>query len=140
VVVAVDNESGKLLPYLTASVRFIVAEKQQALTIPSAATRWKPRPEQVVASRREAYESQLVRPGKKGPKRDAGPMTRATVWVNEGELVRPVDIETGLADGSNVEVVSGAIREGTPVVIGEAAATKRQTKNPFAPSLTKGGP
>lgn len=142
VVVAVDNESGKLLPYLTAAVRFIVAEKSQTLTVPSAATRWKPKPEQVIPSQREAYEAQAAKSSKKG-KREAtsgAPSSRATVWVQEGDFVRSIEIETGLADASNVEVIGGELRDGAQVVIGEAAATKKTTKNPFAPSLTKGGP
>ncbi len=37
-----DNSDGKLLPYLTASAKFLVAERDDVLTVPNAALRWMP--------------------------------------------------------------------------------------------------
>lgn len=136
VVVGVDNESGKLLPYLTANVRFVVNQKPDVLALPNAAIRWKPKPEQVVAEFREEYVAQSQRKG--GAKREAGAVSKATVWVLDGSFVRPVSVDTGLADASHVEIVGHELSEETQVVIGESAAVRKQTKNPFAPSLTQG--
>ena len=44
-----DNSGGKLLPYLTANVTFIVGERKNVLLVPNAALRWTPQLEQVVA-------------------------------------------------------------------------------------------
>ncbi|MBX3389242.1 MAG: efflux RND transporter periplasmic adaptor subunit [Phycisphaeraceae bacterium] len=40
--IATDNPDKKLLPYLTANVRFIVEEARDALAVPNAALRWSP--------------------------------------------------------------------------------------------------
>jgi HlyD family secretion protein len=140
VVVGVDNEAGKLLPYLTANVRFIVAEKPDVLTVPSAATRWKPKPEQVALAFRDEFAAQSHRKG--GGKRQSaeagGASSKAVVWVLDGAFVKPIKVETGLADANHIEIKGGDLTEGTEVIVGEAAAVKKQTKNPFAPSLTQG--
>lgn len=41
--IVTDNSDLKLLPYLTANVRFIVAQKDGVLAVPNAALRWSPR-------------------------------------------------------------------------------------------------
>jgi HlyD family secretion protein len=41
--IATDNEDLRLLPYLTASVKFIVARHENVLAVPNAALRWTPR-------------------------------------------------------------------------------------------------
>ena len=42
-----DNSSGKLLPYLTANVKFIVGERKNVLLVPNAALRWVPLSDQI---------------------------------------------------------------------------------------------
>ena len=44
-----DNSGGKLFPYLTANVTFIVGERKNVLLVPNAALRWTPKLSQVVA-------------------------------------------------------------------------------------------
>ena len=39
--VSTDNTSGKLLPYLTANVKFIVGDRRHVLVVPNAACRWR---------------------------------------------------------------------------------------------------
>ena len=51
--VATDNSSGKLLPYLTANVLFILNHKSNVLTVPNAALRWWPQTNQVAPEFRE---------------------------------------------------------------------------------------
>ena len=55
VVVSADNEDGKLSPYLTANLSFIVADKKDALLVPNAALRWQPPSEQIAPDQRDAY-------------------------------------------------------------------------------------
>ncbi|MGH9420113.1 MAG: efflux RND transporter periplasmic adaptor subunit, partial [Thermoanaerobaculia bacterium] len=50
VVVSVDNESGKLLPGMTATVDFITGSVNNVLTVPNAALRFTPSPEDLAAS------------------------------------------------------------------------------------------
>src|SRR5262249_27485840 len=55
VVVNTDTSDGKLVPYLTASLRFEVSKRSQALLVPNAALRWKPNPQQVAPEARDDY-------------------------------------------------------------------------------------
>ncbi len=47
--IVTDNSALRLLPYLTANVRFVVDRREQALVVPNAALRWAPRTEQALA-------------------------------------------------------------------------------------------
>ncbi|MBL8829528.1 MAG: HlyD family secretion protein [Planctomycetaceae bacterium] len=142
VVVGVDNTSGKLLPYLTANVRFIVAQKSRALAIPGAAARWKPKPEQIAEGYRSRYAPTSGKNDKAskagGPSKTATPPNQATVWVVDGSFVKPIDVTIGIADANFIEVTSTELTEGTEIVVGEQAAARKQTKNPFAPSIAGG--
>jgi HlyD family secretion protein len=53
IVVATDNSSGRLLPYLTANLQFEVEKRLQALLVPNGALRYRPKPEQMVPEARE---------------------------------------------------------------------------------------
>jgi HlyD family secretion protein len=232
VVVTTDNSSGRLLPYMTANVKFEVAKRDHVLLVPSAALRWKPQPNQIVADAREAFLKSSSRrrgggsdqgsksdqsksdssrssanPSSQGEEsaaskddstasKDAGskeaaakdesaakdeaaesnaatalPKTaeghgrtkrgeagskkgadmhgprksrprreKPTVWVDEDGFARPIQIETGLTDGTQVEVVGGDLKEGTQVIVGEVRHEETaQTKNPFIPSMFRGG-
>src|SRR3954470_12119027 len=55
-----DNESLKLLPYQSASVRFEVDRRDNAILAPTAALRWEPRPEQVAPEFRETATKEGV--------------------------------------------------------------------------------
>jgi HlyD family secretion protein len=253
VVVTTDNSSGRLLPYMTANVKFEVAKRDKVLLIPSAALRWKPQPNQIVADAREAFGKSSRRRGggksqdgnspdgkspesksdespksekaspertaskgeemlaandesasnedgsegdeasearqarsskdkaaqkdegagaskgegtasKKGdgrgrmrrgdragsnaaqsgskngdlhkPRKAGPPREKPTVWINEGGFARPVRIETGLTDGTQVEVISGDLKEGAEVIVGEVRHEEANaTKNPFLPTF-----
>jgi HlyD family secretion protein len=75
--------------------------------------------------------------------RQEGAMRPETVWVKDGNYVRPVAVMAGLTDGTNTQVVSDQLKEGAEVVTGEIiafnAGTNQQT-NPFAPPSMRGGP
>jgi HlyD family secretion protein len=229
VVVTTDNSSGRLLPYMTANVKFEVAKRTKVLLVPSAALRWKPQPNQVVADARESFgksskhrgkrsqesksdqtpkkespestgskgeealaandqseeasagdetseskdahsskeeraskderaastkgdgrgrmrrgdragsnggqpgstTADLHKPRKAGPRRE-----RPTVWIDEDGFARPLKIETGLTDGTQVEVVAGDLKEGAQVIVGEVRHDEaNETKNPFLPTF-----
>jgi HlyD family secretion protein len=114
-VVDVDNAGGKLLPYLTADVRFVVAERKDVLLVPSTALKWRPRAEQVAPDYRKEFEKVAGR-GEENGDRQTG-----TVWVEEKGELRPVKLRLGISDGRVTEVVEGELKEGTPVVIGTSS-------------------
>lgn len=96
--VSTDNSNGRLLPYLTASVKFIRDSRKNVLTVPNAALRYTP----------ESAPEIQTEPGER------------VVWVRDGNGIAPVKIVTGLNDGIVTEVVSGDLKEGMEVVTGSS--------------------
>lgn len=140
-----DNSDGRLLPYLTANVRFILGERKGVLTVPNAALRWTPNIEDVDPASRESLDSDS---------RDLRERSRQTggekeglgfVWVLKNSFVRPVPVRVGLNDGSRTEVEGDGIKEGMEIVLGEQvkqADTPQTSVNPFTPKFPprrKGG-
>jgi HlyD family secretion protein len=158
-----DNFDSKLLPYLTANVQFEVAHYHDSLLVPNAALRWYPEPEMVAPDVRAAAEKSeesapaesdassaesgpATQPAHPHHKHDdsVDPSTHGTVWIVDGEYVRPLKVRIGATDGIQTQIVSSdddQLKEGVTVVEGvirahDAAAT---TTNPFAPQLFRGG-
>jgi HlyD family secretion protein len=137
-----DNSDNTLLPYLTANVHFIVKKEDNTLLVPNAALRWIPSsPAEVVPDARKAIgENDLAQndpPGDPKPANKDKPARdrHGTVWVRDGDFVRPLDVRIGASDGSNTAVAAEGLQEGQEVVIGEIAAAQASTKNPFVPQI-----
>jgi HlyD family secretion protein len=133
VVIDVDNPDERLLPYLTANVRFVLARRDKALLVPNLALQWHPEVRQVHPAARQAASGvpdglESVADQEKG--RHLG-----VVWVPEGPHVRPVHVVTGLSDGSRTQVVAGDLRPGDAVVVGMEQEGNEGTTNPFLPKL-----
>ncbi len=145
VVVATDNSSGRLLPYLTANVQFEVARRTDVLTVPNAALRWTPRPERIAQEFRHGASA----PGAGGVGRSESPAQSTAergrsrtgvLWVREGDFVRPVRVRTGLNDGTMTEVQGDNLKEGLEVVVGEEVpeeAGAATSTNPFTPQFRR---
>jgi HlyD family secretion protein len=140
-----DNSSGKLIPYLTANVMFIVGERKDVLLVPNTALRWTPQVAQVVAefrgSPKKGKGSEAPSQVKASVKAGKEEQARGVVYVPQGNLVRPVYVGLGLSDGSQMEVESAELKEGTPVVVGEI---EKQTDgkpasggSPFTPQILR---
>ena len=157
-----DNSEGKLLPYLTANVKFEIACQQNVLTVPNAALRWRPSDPQLAPGVENPY---TAKPGKKepakkeiakeGPKKPAAkdgakPAERKKaqfgyLWVRDAAQptrVKPLKVRVGISDGIVTEVTpasEGTTLEGVAVVIGEQHdaddADSTETTNPFAPKF-----
>jgi HlyD family secretion protein len=124
VVVTTDNADGKLLPYLTANVRFITGSRHHVLVVPNAALRWQPRSTQIAPQFRQPTEAISTAARRNPPPAspsDAAAQPHGTVWVEQGAFVRPIDIDAGLTDGTLTEVQGPEVVEGMRVVVGEAA-------------------
>jgi HlyD family secretion protein len=142
-----DNSSGKLLPYLTANVNFIVGERTNVFLVPNAALRWTPLLSQVVAEFRGSPKKAKgpAAPPQVKPAAKAGTeeQARGVVYVPQGTLVRPVYVALGLNDGSLMEVESSELQEGTLVVVGEmesqSAGKSAPGGSPFVPQPLKKG-
>ncbi len=144
VVVNTDNSNGQLLPYLTANVQFEIAHRDNVLLVPTAALRWRPQTSQVVAEARDAFiqstrRRDAAKDGQGAKKHDHSKREGPSVWVEEEGFVRPVPVQTGLSDGTRMEIVSGDLKEGTQIVVGEQRHEEgAATKNPFLPSFFRG--
>jgi HlyD family secretion protein len=113
VVVAVENPEEILMPGMTAYVNILVGERKNVLLVPNAALRFKP-----------PAGAPVVAAERKAGKRDA---TRGTVYGLEGQQLKPIAVETGLADSRYTEVVAGDLKAGDRVVIEDLRAAAPQT-------------
>jgi HlyD family secretion protein len=136
VVIATDNSSLKLLPYLTADVKFETARREDVLSVPNAALRYDPRPELVTAppyGKGKVAETDAHSP--------AVASDEATVWMRSENRVYPVRVTVGVSDGSRTEVAGEHLAEGQEVVLGELQEGELpEVNNPFAPKLRPSKP
>jgi len=134
-----DNDDGKLLPYLTANAKFITGRREDVLLVPNAALRWSPLPEQIVPDVRQKHHP--AKGAKRESGRDSGTVgsmqSRGTIWVQQGNLVRPIRVNTGLTDGAFTEVEGKDVTDGMQVVVGEttreATAVPDTERSPLMP-------
>ncbi len=141
-----DNPEGKLIPYLTANLKFIVAQRRNVLLVPNAALRWLPGADQVAPVNPRAGKTED--PGKTGATGVASSArgnkeesARGTVWVAKGRYVQPLQVRLGPTDGVQTEVISSELAEGTQVVVGDQSkeAGPGAATSPFTPQLFRGG-
>ena len=142
-----DNQDGRLLPYLTANVQFELQNVRDVLTVPNAALRWTPSPDQIAPQYRDAglgQEKTGARSGKKSGSgadnpSDSGQSRRHLLWTLDGAYVRPVPVSAGSSDGVVTSVTSKDLTAGMPVVIGLAASggDRGDARNPFTPQFMR---
>jgi len=163
VIVSVPNPDLKLKPGMTASITDYVEEATDVLVIPGKALRFEPDREVLSKLMKNMPEGQRPTPpqgaasrqqtGTSSQNAPQGPPTgmeeddsKKIVWVKEGEGIKPVPVEIGINDGSNVEILAG-LNEGDLVVTSMENATKensvekeeQETSSPFVQSRPGGG-
>jgi HlyD family secretion protein len=118
--ISLQNPEQILLPGMTAYVSITVDQRDDVLMVPNAALRFKPTDAAEVkpgASADQAPGSQRRGQGRK-PEGHGG-----TVYVVEGNSLRPVAIQLGITDNRNTEVTGGDLKAGDRVVVGDAPGT-----------------
>jgi HlyD family secretion protein len=128
VVVSAPNPELKLLPGMTASISFQVGEVKNVLRVPNPALRFYPQREQVRKDDRKILEGgPAVTPDddQENTNRSAEEKAdirrnrnRRHVWVTDGELLRAIEVVTGLSDSKYTELVSGELKLGDRLVTG----------------------
>jgi len=140
-----ENLDKLLLPYLTANVRFVLSNESDVLMVPNAALRWTPSSLAQIAPEARAgipadppaNDPPITRQASTNQIR-APKASHGTIWVKEGEFVRPVEVTLGTSDGLNTAVVAAELREGQVVITGEIVATAQaDAKNPFLPAMRR---
>jgi HlyD family secretion protein len=143
VAVAVRNEDGRLLPGMTATVDFLVAEAADVLTVANAALRFRP----TAAMRAGSSEGRRGRDGAAGGRADTSaggagrgaevPADRGVLWiVDAGGKPTALPVRVGLTDGQVTEVSGPGIEEGLEVIAGVVSGATSSAANPFQ----SGGP
>jgi HlyD family secretion protein len=99
IVIAVSNPDLKLFPGMTANATIFTGHVSNALRIPKAALRFHPR----------------------GQPSAQHPMTQAVYVADQNGQPRAVPVKTGISDANHVELTSGGLVEGQPVITGMAA-------------------
>jgi HlyD family secretion protein len=131
-----DNADGLLLPYLTANAQFLSAERHHVLLVPNAALRWRPQGDLIAPEARDAAATQDVAARAAAPD-SAESHHPATLWIEDGEFVKPIEVTAGLSDGIETEVEGRGLSESQHVVLGLQLATdladSDPDNNPFAP-------
>ena len=164
-VVAVKNEDGKLLPGMTATVKFVTGQAEAALTVPNAALRF--RPAGVVGTRPSALGTRPAgagaaapagAPAQGGPAQGAlGRVPSAESRVPSGERgsrgmlftqdatgkLTPVRVKVGITDGQRTVVEGEALTEGMKILTGvstgaPAAAAGAPAASPFGAQQQQG--
>ena len=121
----VDNKDLLLRPGMTASATISTAHKDDVLLVPNAALRFQPR--QTTASTQSAL--MMGGPphasGEKSVKETSlhGERIR-TIYVLRNGQALPLEVTTGLTDGSQTEIVSGELAEGDEVIVDQRRAGK----------------
>ena len=140
----IDNPDNLLLPYLTANVRFVLSQETNTLVVPNPALRWTPSALAQIAP--EARSNSLNDPPSTEPpatrqssaQDNAHKSSRRTVWLKDGEFVRPTEVTVGTSDGANTAVSAEGLSEGQEVITGETVASiPTDAKNPFLPKVIR---
>ncbi len=136
-----DNSDGKLLPYLTTNLQFEIGRRQNVMLAPNASLRWTPRfnrtafqsggmPDTAdVASRRAEGDAAA----------SGASASHGTVWVAQGDAVRPISVRAGLTDGVWTEVSGEGLTEGLRVITDEgkggSVGNQSEGASPFIPQV-----
>src|SRR5688500_7936487 len=151
-VARIDNKELLLKPGMTANVQFLVSRKEDVLTIPNMAMRFKPPDEKEEAQELLRREQSRTAPqvGERRTSRQSaargsgaagGGTRRARIYLLKDDKVQPVEIQLGITDGSRTEIRNGDVQENDPVIIGMSSAADSNGSalpNPFQPQRPRG--
>jgi HlyD family secretion protein len=128
VVVSAPNPDLRLLPGMTANVRIVTDQRDDALKVPNAALRFHP---PGVASDRPARSIPADARAASGASRGLP----GQVWViGDNAGPRAVPLLLGISDGTFTEVLSGDLADGRQVIVGST------TPSPAPAGPAPGGP
>ena len=140
-----DNPEGRLLPYLTANVKFELKHLRNVLLVPNTALRWNPETEQIAPDFRKTLAQLNQKKPKVDPDRKPGSMTdrssagmhRDVVWAVQGRYVKPIPVFAGLSDGTMTQVQGQDLTLGLAIVTGirDKETASSDTRNPFTPNF-----
>ena len=130
VVVKTPNPDLKLLPGMTAAISFRVDERKDVVKIPNSALRFYPLPKQVRKEDVPILEGSQIKDDEEEAQQSETTLSaeeraenrrkrnKRHVWVQEGDLLKAVEVIVGLTDSQFTEMVSGSLQPGVKLIIG----------------------
>ena len=148
VVLGVENTDGRLLPGMTATVKFVTSKAENVLAVPNAALRFTPTAEMLgkdsiplTARRDSAQRRPATAPGASGavgaaPRRRPPADSVGTIWlVDSAGHLASRRVRTGVNDGQRTQLMGRDLVAGMKVVTGLATglagAAGAAPANPF---------
>ena len=107
VIISVDNSENLMIPGMSANVSIITHEVKDVLTVPSQALKFTPADKQYAGKK---YEKQGI-------------------WILTKKGIKRCDIETGISDDSQVQVISSEIKEKDKVIVGIVGQNTKKSPN-----------
>lgn len=116
VVVTAENSGLKLKPGMTAEVKIVVADKKDALRVPTAALRFIPPSSASISGRPEELTASSY------------------VWIPlGGNQIKAVPVKPGVSDSSYTEILEGEIKEGQKVIVEALSKGKSESSSSLLP-------
>lgn len=120
----VNNAALRLRPGMTATATIITKARPDVLLVPNAALRYKPADDTASA---KGFASAIIpsRPRRGSPQGQSASKSkgaRQTIYVLTKGVAQPIEIQTGVTDGTMTEVTGGALTPGMLVITGQLAS------------------
>jgi len=119
-ILKVNNDDLTLRPGMTATAEITTASRQNVLLVPNTTLRFTP-PQPAESSQSRGLVGSLLPhpPSRTNQKKTSNTNKQSPrVWVLRDKMPVAVQVETGLSDGRNTEIVSGDLQVGTQVITG----------------------
>jgi HlyD family secretion protein len=122
VVISVDNQDQLLLPGMTAYVNIGVAKREQALLVPNAALRYKPKLDENNA---DSPKRDMSKNGGNRKKRNKGDdLNTGTIYILKDNKPSPIKVRLGITDGRFTEItgrdlLAKGVNVGTQLIVSE---------------------
>ncbi|HOZ15251.1 MAG TPA: efflux RND transporter periplasmic adaptor subunit [Tenuifilaceae bacterium] len=146
VIVEAPNPDLKLMPGLTASISIITKQAKNVFKVASKALQFKP---DMDVAMKYLPKPKGKPDGMPNGIPEAMPMDEVqadsgfgTVWLKNGEIIKPQRVKVGMDDGAYTEIMEG-LNDGDSVVTSAvkvvAKSTSKESKSPFLPTPPKPG-
>jgi len=143
VIIQAPNPEKKLMPGMTANANIFVDEANNLLVVDSKTLLFTPESklmDEYMKTNPQKGKANIERLLKSQTKVNLSVKNKPTIlWIKKGTEINPVEVQTGLSDGTNTEIKSG-VTAGDEVIFAmqalsvSANTTDNATKSPFMPS------
>lgn len=121
VMATLDNPDQKLLPGMTASARILTEERQNVLTLPNEALRFRP----------QQADGTPIKLEVRG--REDGPGIPGRVWVLKEGKAEPISVRLGVSDGKKTEMLKGELADDAEIILGMIEGNGAKAAKPSRP-------